>query len=132
VDVKSLSKDQMIVGGGGIALVVSLFFNWVDSPFSQSAFDAFSGADIILLIVGAAAIIYAGMTAAGSTAQLPSRTAELLSVLGLIAFGMVLFWVLEISVAGFGAWLGLFATLAIAVGAYRANVEGPSYSAPVR
>ena len=111
----------MIAGVGGIVLVISLFLTWDDSFGSQSAFDLFSGVDIILLLIGIAALAYAGLTAAGSAANLPAHSAFVIAVLGVLAVGMALSITLEDSAAGIGAWLGLFASIAIAYGAYETS-----------
>ncbi len=120
MDFSRLSRNQMIVGGGGVALIVSLFLNW-DDLAGQSAFDLFSGIDIILLVIGIGSVAYAALTAAGSTSSLPRDSAALLGMLGILAAGIALSVDLEDNSAGLGAWLGLIAAGAIAFGAYQAG-----------
>jgi hypothetical protein len=120
MDTSKLSQGQIVAAIGGIVLIVSLFLSWLEGPFggSASAFDAFSGMDIIMLIVGIAAIVWAAAVAMGGAASLPPRTGWFLTVFGLVVFGWALGWNLEFGSAGFGAWLAMFASLAIAYGGF--------------
>ncbi len=112
----------MIVGVGGIVLVVSQFLSWVSAfGLSASAFDAFSGMDIIMLVVGIAAIAFAAMVAMNANANVPANAALILSALGLIVVGWALGWDLESGDAGIGAWLGLISGAAITYGGFVAD-----------
>ena len=88
-------------------------------------------ADLLLLVVAAAAIGLAVITAAEKTVAVPLTWASLLSIAALVAFILVLFHLgaspapqdnvppetrVETSTAG-GAWLGLVATAAMFAGA---------------
>jgi uncharacterized membrane protein YbhN (UPF0104 family) len=115
MDVSRLSQGQLIVGGGGILLIVSLFLNW---SFGGSAFDLFSGMDIIMLVVGAVAVAYAALPAIGSAHSVPAQSSGVLLLLGVLVLGFVLGEDLEDPYAGVGAWLALIASAAIAVGAF--------------
>lgn len=115
MDVSRLSQGQLIVGGGGILLIVSLFLNW---SFGGSAFDLFSGMDIIMLMVGALAVAYALLPAIGSAHSVPAQSSGVLLLLGVLVLGFVLGEDLEDPYAGVGAWLALIASAAIAVGAF--------------
>ena len=67
MDMSKLSQGQMIAGVGGIVLIVSLFLDWISTPFGGgTAFDVFSGMDIIMLLIGVAAVAYAALPALGS------------------------------------------------------------------
>jgi hypothetical protein len=121
VDMSNLSRGQLIMAGGGLVLIISLFLSWVSIlGVSGSAFDAFSGMDIIMLIIGIAALAYGVMMAMGGSVGLPGNAALILALLGVVVFGWALGWDLEEPNAGFGAWLGLFASIAIAYGGYDA------------
>ncbi|HEY2772182.1 MAG TPA: hypothetical protein VGI87_16520 [Solirubrobacteraceae bacterium] len=122
MDLSKLSRGQLIAGVGGVLLVLSLFLGWV-SVFggTQTAFDAFSGMDIIMLVIGAAAVAFAVVTAAEASVDLPANTAVILSVLGVLVVGWALGWVLEEPSAGFGAWLGLIGAGAIVYGGWEAH-----------
>lgn len=117
-----LSQSQMIAGVGGVILVISQFLSWA-SGFggSASAFDSFSIMDIIMLLIGLAAVAYAAAVGTGRASSVPSDAGLILSALGLIVVGWTLGWDLEFSYAGIGAWLGLLSGLAITYGGYTAS-----------
>jgi hypothetical protein len=117
----NLSRGQLIMGAGGLVLIISLFLSWVSIlGISASAFDAFSGMDIIMLIIGVTALAYGVTMAMGASVSLPGNSALILALLGIVVFGWTLGWDLEEPNAGFGAWLGLFGSVAIAYGGYDA------------
>jgi hypothetical protein len=135
-----VTPGELIAGAGGVLLIISLFLDWVSgvtlpaaniSVGGGNAFDVFSGMDIIMLIVGIAAIGLAG-AAALEASGLPANAALGVSVLGLITFGWALGWDLEFSDAGIGAWLGLVAAAAIAYGGFQASQESVSTTPPPR
>jgi hypothetical protein len=114
----------MILGIGGILLIISLFLSWASAfGTSASAFDLFSGMDIIMLVVGIAAVAYAVSIAAGSAASAPSGSPLILGALGLVVLGWALGWNIETSDAGIGSWLALIASAVIAYGAYSSQHE---------
>jgi hypothetical protein len=118
----------MVAGVGGAVLVVSLFLNWSEGG---SAFDSFSGIDLILLVIGVAALAYAAVPMM-SAAALPGNAARIIAGLGLVAIGWSLGWDLEDPGAGFGAWLGLVASVAVTYGAFEAASEPVSAPPPER
>jgi hypothetical protein len=125
MDTSRLGRGHIIASAGGAVLVLALFLHWEDIT-GQSAWDAFSGMDIIMLIVAVAALIYGLGPGVGFELPVPNANA-ILFVLGVLVAGWALGWDLEISTAGLGAWLGLFAALAIAVGARDpASVSAPA------
>jgi hypothetical protein len=138
MDLSKLSRGQLIAGAGGIVLVLSLFLSWVSLlGASASAFDTFSGMDIIMLVIGLAAVAFAATEASGTGVQLPGNAGIILAVAAVVVFGWALGWCLEEPSAGFGAWLGLIASGAIAYGAWEAvqrptpfSVTTPAPSAP--
>ncbi len=118
MDASRMSQGQMVAGAGGVLLIVGLFLDWV-SGFGN-AFDAFSGMDIIMLIIAIVAIAWAASAAMG-TATPPALSGMLVGLLGLIVLGWALGWDLENSDAGLGSWLSLVASIAIAWGGLGAN-----------
>lgn len=121
MDMSNLSRGALIMGAGGLVLIIALFLSWVSIlGVSASAFDAFSGMDIIMLIIGVAALAYGVTMAVGASVGLPANSALILAVLGVVVFGWALGWDLEEPNAGVGAWLALFASIAIAYGGYDA------------
>jgi hypothetical protein len=116
MDMSKLSQGQMIAGVGGVVLILSLFLSWTFG--GASAFDLFSGMDIIMLLVGVAAVAYAALPAMGSAQIVSGQSAGILLLLGVGVLGFVLGDDLEDPYADIGAWLALIATVGIAVGAY--------------
>jgi hypothetical protein len=122
MDISRLRQSQAIAGVAGIVLVISLFVDW---GAGLTAFGFFSVMDIIMLLIGLAAIVYAALPAAGSAKMLPTDSAWILLLLTVAVVGFVVGYVLEVSGAGFGAWLALIASLALAYGAYSEVRGGP-------
>lgn len=131
MDMSRMSQGQMIAGVGGVVLIVSLFLSWFSGfsvatgigtvSSSASAFDYFSGMDIIMLIVGIAAIAWAVSGAGGFS--LPAHSGWIVALLGVAMVGFTLGVVLEYSNAGIGAWLGFVSTIAITYGAFSASAN---------
>lgn len=122
VDTSTLSQGEPIAAIGGVVLIVSLFLNWSESFLgSVSAWDAFSGIDIVMLVVGLVALAFGVATIAGVAARLPAGSALIVSGLGIIVVGWALGWDLEDADAGVGAWLALIAGGAIAYGGHLAK-----------
>src|SRR5689334_12703880 len=118
MDTSKLSQGQMIAGVGAVVLLISLFLDWVSgititnpvtgqsiSGGGGSAFDVFSGMDIIMLIIAAAGIGWAVAAALGQ--QVPPQSGWIMGLLGVLITGWCIGFVLETSDAGIGAWLGL-------------------------
>ncbi len=126
MDISKLRQSQLIVGTAGIVVVISLFLDWV----GVSAFSAFSAMDIIMLLVGLAAIGYAALPASGSAQSLPKDSAWIVLLAGVGVVGWALGICLEDADAGIGAWLGLIGSIAIAVGAY-VEIRGGRLARPM-
>lgn len=108
-----------MLGVGGILLLISLFLSWASAfGASASAFDLFSGMDIIMLVVAIAAIAYAASIATGRAASAPGGSPLILAGLGLVVVGWALGWDIETTGAGVGSWLALISSAAIAYGAF--------------
>ena len=117
MDTSKLSQGEVIVAIGGAVLIISLFLNWTDTVLGNvSGWDAFSGINIVMLLVGLLALAFALATAGGRAAGLPAGSASIVSLLGVIVAGWALGWDLEDPNAGVGAWLALVAGGAIAYG----------------
>jgi hypothetical protein len=122
MDTSRLTQGQMTVGIGGIVLIISLFLSWVSFlGLSASAFDAFSGMDLVMLVVGLVAVTFAGSAATGTARRLPANADLIVAALGFVVMGWALGWDLESGDAGIGAWLALPAGAAIGFGGLRAD-----------
>jgi hypothetical protein len=152
-----------IVGAGGVALIVGLILPWyriaADVSFagtsqstsaSANGFDAFGLLDILLLLLGLAAVAVAAIhitQSSNARSALPSWLPLALSVLAGIAWLFVLYRLLDIPGdagainnldgvggakvdvtfgRGLGAWLDYAGALAVAAGAFAASRTGTS------
>ncbi len=129
MDTSRLSQGQLVAAAGGVLLIVALFLDW-ESGLGD-AFDVYSGMDIIMLIIAVVAIIW-GVSAGMGRVTPPALSGMLVGLLGMVALGWALGWDLEDPNAGFGAWLGLVAAIAIAwggLGGGRRSVAAPRTAA---
>jgi hypothetical protein len=112
----------LIAAAGGALLFLSLFLSWVDvGGATASAWDTFDVVDFVLALIGLAAAAIAGSRALGNELPVPFLRPALLKWLGVISLTIVLTYLLEGSNHGFGAFVGLVATIAILGGAILAE-----------
>jgi hypothetical protein len=143
MDTSRVSRGQIIAAAGGLVLIISLFLDWVSGvtlsigtasiSTSGNAWDVLSGMDILMALVGVAAIVIASATMMGAAIEAPVKLDYVLGLLGVGTIGWTLGWDLEIPNAGLGAWIGLLAAVAIAYGGFeaaRAPQPASSTSAP--
>src|SRR5690348_14745178 len=133
MDSSRLSQGYVVAGVGGVVLLISLFLNWISGvtitvgaaslSTSGNAWDVFSGMDILMALVGLAAIVLTGAVAIGAAIKTPTNAAWILGLLGVGTIGWALGWDLENANAGIGAWLGLAGAVAIAYGGFAAARE---------
>jgi hypothetical protein len=137
VEPRRLSKGDWLAAAGGVAMLVALFLPWYSaSGQSVSAWESMAVDDVILavaavLVIAAAFVV--GLrrlsslsVAATSLAILPAAVGLVVTVYRLVSPAPPI----DVSL-GVGAWLGLAATSAIAVGAWTgANDEGPARRTP--
>jgi hypothetical protein len=116
MDLRRLRVGEWITGAGGLLLLIALFLDWYGAP-SETAWEAFSVLDVILAIVGLAALSVPIVTATHRVPAVPLALESLVALLGLIALILVLVRVLNLPGDAdgreIGLWLGLIATLAI-------------------
>jgi hypothetical protein len=112
----------LIAAAGGALLFLSLFLSWVDvGGATASAWDTFDIIDFVLALIGLAAAAIAGSRALGNELPVPFLRPALLKWAGVISLTIVLTFLLEGSNHGFGAFVGLIATIAILGGAILAE-----------
>jgi hypothetical protein len=82
-----------LAGLSGAVLLVSLFLPWdgVSGARTVDAWQAFAAIDVLLAVVAAMAIALAVLTSLHPTAAVPTATASLLSLLGLVATGLLVY-----------------------------------------
>jgi hypothetical protein len=117
MDTTRMSQGQMVAAVGGVLLIVALFLTWGDGA---NAFDAFSGMDIIMLIIGIIAVAW-GVAAGMGAVTPPALSGMLVGLLGVAVLGFTLGTDLEVDDADIGAWLALAASIAIAWGGLSAG-----------
>jgi hypothetical protein len=147
-DTSRLRFGDMIAGGGGLVLLISLFLPWytVDTggigSESGNAFEALSFIDILLLVCALVAIGVAVARMAGKLPNLPVSAGLLVLAVGVIAALLVLFRIIDLPIPdapasipdeledefaeqaedafgrGFGIFLSLIAAAAVAVGGW--------------
>src|SRR4051794_4496536 len=120
MDLRRLRVGEWIVGASGLLLLVSLFLHWYGDP-SETAWEAFSVLDLILVLLALAAISVPVVTATHRVPALPLAIETLTALFGLVGVLLVLIRVLNLpGEAGgreIGLWIGLIATLGIVAGA---------------
>ena len=121
MDLRRLRLGERLALAGGVLLVVSLFTPWYDDV---SGFEALSVIDILLVLVAAVGIALAVLQATQTTPALPVAFGVLSVTIGAIGVLLVLFRLIDspgdVGGPASGAWLGLVAAVAIAVGGWRA------------
>jgi hypothetical protein len=130
MDTSRASQGQIIAAAGGLVLIISLFLDWTSGvtisigttsiSTSGNAWDVFSGMDIVMALVGLAAIAVACATMMDASIDTPVRLDLVLALLGVGTIGWALGWDLENPNAGLGAWIALLAAIAIAYGGFEA------------
>jgi len=109
------ARGHVTAGIGGLLLIISLFLEWTGA---LDAWMDFTVVDILMTVIGIAAILYALMPALG-TEPAPGL-ALLVAAGGTAVFGMALTFALEIA-GTVGVWLAVFASAGIAFGGYDAG-----------
>jgi hypothetical protein len=133
MDLRRLSRGDWLAAAGGVVMLVALFLPWYSvGGHDQTAWEAMAVDDVILAITALLAITVAVIVgipsmasvsvASTSLAIMPAAVCLVVTVYRLVSPAPPVDVSLEI-----GAWLGLAAAIAIAVGAWRgANDEGPA------
>jgi hypothetical protein len=140
VDVRRLRLGEWVAAGGGAALLVSLFLDWygarvevdgtgIELRTGFTAWQSFDVLDIVLVVVALLAIALAVLQAMRDSQALPLAVGILTIASGALAVLLVAYRMInqpgpnEFIEVRAGAWLGLFATLAIVVGGWESIRE---------
>ena len=121
------NNGPLIAAGGGFLLFISLLLTWA---FEQSAFEAFDLMDIILALIGLAALVIGGSRAMGNAIEVPGGAQNTLYTAGVFAFAIVAFTILESDELGFGVFLALIGTIAMIWGALQLGRGDAAPAAP--
>jgi hypothetical protein len=122
MDLRRLRAGEWITALGGLALLVSLFLPWYDAgATSPSAWESFAILDVILALVGLAAVALLGVTAVQRAPAVPIAMDTLVTLGGVVALLLVLVRTANLPGTadgrGPGLWIGLAAVLVITAGA---------------
>jgi hypothetical protein len=150
VELSRLRSGDVIAGLGGVALLAVMFLDWyaaggsatfqgqdIEVSLGFNAWQAFSVTDVILALTALSGIALAVLTASRRSPALPVAAGVITSTLGAIATLLVFYRILnqpgpnEFFEVKLGAFLGFLATLAVAVGGYRAMQDEQGEEAPM-
>jgi hypothetical protein len=85
VDLRRLRVQEWIVGACGAALIASTFVDWYRiGPVTRDAWQAYAVLDVILALVGAAAVALAVVTAVHRSQAVPTAIGSLLVPIGIV------------------------------------------------
>jgi hypothetical protein len=108
---------SLIAAAGGAVLIIALFLSWLSiGDASASGWESFSLVDIVLFVIGVAALAIGAAKATGATLPVTWLDQDLLKWIGVIAVTIVLTFIVEADNLGFGAFVGLIGALAILAG----------------
>jgi hypothetical protein len=108
---------HLIAAAGGVLLFLSLFLAWLSGGGSSlSAWETFSGIDIVLAVLALTSAAIAIAAVMGATLPVPWLGPQRLRWLGLIALTIVLTFVIEADNLGFGAFIAVIAAAAVLLG----------------
>ena len=139
MDASRLSFGEMVAAGSGLALLIFMFVPWYrnDRGFdvqSLSAWKALAVIDLVLFLAAALAIGLAAARAARAMPRdLPASPATIVAGAGALAALLVLYRIVELPDPGvegveigrkIGVYLGLIASIGIALGGLTAMSEG--------
>jgi hypothetical protein len=131
LDSSRLRTGEIVAGIGGIALFVSLFFDWFSSVNALGGGGGVSGWDFwtdlpgfLIILSGVAGIALASLAAAGQRVNIPVRRGSVTALLGALAVLLILWRMFAGSpTLKIGVFLGLAAAIAITAGALMALGE---------
>ena len=147
MDFSRLNTGEKLAGASGVLLLASMFFHWYGAKGfhgGADAWTAFDFIDAVLLIVGVAAIGLALLGVGQAEMGLPVAASTIVTGLGVLAVVLVLIRLIDPPEIGgtalasgadptrkIGVWLGLIASIGVAVGGFLA-MQGTSFSGEAR
>ena len=108
-----LSTGELIVGGAGLVLFISLFLDWIAGT---SAWQIFDVTDIVLALCALVPVALVAARLAGRAVRLPVDEGRLVVILGIVATTVAWTFVLESEGLDFGIFLSLLSALALIYG----------------
>jgi uncharacterized membrane protein len=124
VDLRRLRAGEWLAAAGGIAMLVALALPWYEADDGDvSGYEVFTVVDILLVLVAAVGLVLASLQATRTSPALPVAFGVLTVVVGTIGTLLTLFRLIDepglapVDIRE-GAWLGLVAVVALAVGGW--------------
>jgi hypothetical protein len=121
MDLRRLRAGEWIAGVSGLVLLVSLFLPWyADEAGSRTGWESLGALDVILAVVGLAALAIPVVTAVHRVPAVPLAHQSLTTLVGLLAVALVLIRVLNLpdwaDERDWGLWVALAAALGVVAG----------------
>ena len=113
MDTSRLTTGELITGGAGVVLFISLFLDWIAGTTAWSIFDV---TDIVLALCALVPVGLVVARATGNPLRLPFDDGRLVVVLGIIATTVSWTFVLESDRLEFGIFLSLLSALVLIYG----------------
>jgi hypothetical protein len=117
------SPPELLAGICGLGLLIDLFIPWFEGA---DAWQAFTVIDVLLALVGAAALALPLISASNPKPDAPITATALTTLGGILATLLVLFRLLDppgTAAREIGLYLGLLAALGVATAAWRAMAD---------
>ena len=124
MDLRRLRAGEWLAAAGGIAMLVALALPWYEADAGDvSGYEVFTVVDILLVLVAAVGLVLASLQGTRTSPALPVAFGVLTVVVGTIGTLLTLFRLIDEPGLGpvdirEGAWLGLVAVVALAVGGW--------------
>jgi hypothetical protein len=115
-----VKRSELVVGICGAGLLITLFVPWFGEA---DAWQALTFLDLLLALVGSAGVAVPVISASNAKTDAPITATTLTTLGGIVAILLVLFRLLDPpgeASREAGAYIGLAATLGLAVAAWRA------------
>ena len=125
MDLRRVRVWEWLTGLAGIALLITLFLPWYETPAGENAtaWEAFTVTDVVLTIVALAALTLPALAATQRTAAVPQAWTALLIPIWIVAAVFAVVRILnlpgDLDGRALGLWLGAVALLAIFLLNYR-------------
>ena len=113
MNTQRLTTGELIAGGAGLVLFISLFLDWISIGSPWELFDV---VDIVLAIIALVPVVIVGAGMAGRRLNLPVAPDRLVLILGIIATTIVATFLLEGDDLKFGIFLSLLASAGLVYG----------------
>ena len=120
MDLRRLRLGEWLAAAGGVLMIVSLLLPWYQGA---SGYEALTVTDVLLTLIALLALALTVLQATRDSPALPVAAGVLTVAFGAVGVLLVVFRLIDDPFSGAevraGAWLGLFAALAIVGGAWR-------------